>query len=50
MQAFAKDLSRFSVSKATVQFPHGKPLPKSLIRKMVKFRVKEHEAGTIVWN
>lgn len=38
---FAKDLTAYSTSKGCVRFPYGKPLPKSLITKMVRFRVKE---------
>jgi len=38
---FAKELERYSTSKGCVRFPYDKPLPKALITKMVKFRVKE---------
>lgn len=38
---FAKELTPYSTSKGCVRFPYDKPLPKSLITKMVKFRVKE---------
>lgn len=39
--AFKKDLSHYKISKGTIQFPFDKPLPLPLIRKIVKFRVKE---------
>ncbi len=39
--AFAKELSVYKGAKGSVQFPLDKPLPLSLIAKMVKFRVKE---------
>ena len=42
--AFKKELSKYKTSKGTVQFPNDKPLPLSLISKMVKFRAKENEA------
>jgi uncharacterized protein YdhG (YjbR/CyaY superfamily) len=42
MEAFKKELSLYRRSKGSVQFPLGKPLPLSLIRRIVKFRVKEN--------
>ena len=42
IKAFRKDLSSFTVSKGTVQFPLDKPLPKGLVTKIVKFKVKEN--------
>lgn len=42
IKAFKKDLSPFNVSKGTVQFPLDKPLPKGLVTKIVKFKVKEN--------
>jgi uncharacterized protein YdhG (YjbR/CyaY superfamily) len=42
--AFKKELNKYKPSKGTVQFPIDKPLPLSLISKMVRFRVKENEA------
>jgi uncharacterized protein YdhG (YjbR/CyaY superfamily) len=39
--AFAKDLSKFSTAKGSIQFPLAKPLPLSLVRKITAFRVKE---------
>ncbi len=38
---FAKELSKYSTSKGCVRFPYNEPLPKTLIIRMVKFRVKE---------
>ena len=40
--AFKKELSGFKSAKGSVQFPHDKPLPLVLIRKIVKFRVREN--------
>lgn len=40
---FKTELARYECSKGTVRFPIGKPMPLSLIRKIVKFRVKENE-------
>lgn len=41
IQAFKKDLVKYKTAKSTVQFPLDKPLPISLIRKIIKFRLKE---------
>ena len=43
-EAFGKELSRYKRAKGSIQFPLGEPLPLSLIRKIVKFRVKENLA------
>ena len=40
---YAKELKRYMTSQATVRFPIGHPLPVTLIRKLVKARVKENE-------
>jgi uncharacterized protein YdhG (YjbR/CyaY superfamily) len=44
IEAFKKELSPFKQSKGTVQFPLDKPIPFDLVKKIVKFRVKENEA------
>jgi uncharacterized protein YdhG (YjbR/CyaY superfamily) len=41
-QAFKTGLSVYKTGKGSVQFPLDKPLPLSLIKKIVKFRVKEN--------
>jgi uncharacterized protein YdhG (YjbR/CyaY superfamily) len=38
---FKKELEKYNTSKAAIQFPIDKPLPLSLIKKIVKFRVEE---------
>jgi len=40
--AFKKELSGYKGAKGSVQFPFDKPLPLSLISRIVKFRVKEN--------
>lgn len=42
IEEFKKELSKFEGSKGTVQFPLDKPLPLSLVAKMVKFRVAQN--------
>jgi len=49
IKAFKKDLAKYKTAAGSIQFPHDKPLPLSLITKIVKFRVKESKEGTIKW-
>ncbi|MBX2947549.1 MAG: DUF1801 domain-containing protein [Cyclobacteriaceae bacterium] len=42
LKAFEKEISNYTHSKGAVQFPLDKPLPKSLISRIVKHRVKEN--------
>jgi len=46
VSAFKKDLTKYHVAKGTIQFPLDKPLPLSLIKKIVAFRVKENTSRT----
>lgn len=39
--AFKKDLTKYNTSKGTIRLPLDKPLPLALIKKIVKFRIKE---------
>lgn len=41
IQAFKNELSSYDTSKGTVRLPIGKPVPFALVKKIVKFRVKE---------
>jgi uncharacterized protein YdhG (YjbR/CyaY superfamily) len=43
---FQKELKTYKTSKGTVQFQHDEPLPLSLVKKIVIFRVKENLART----
>ena len=49
IRAFRKDLAGCKVSSATIQFPLDKPLPKTLIRRVTKFRVKESREHDAKW-
>jgi uncharacterized protein YdhG (YjbR/CyaY superfamily) len=42
--AFADELASFRVSKGTIHFTPDEPLPKSLVRKIVKAKMKEIDA------
>ena len=44
IEAFKKELSSFKTRTGTIQFPLDKPIPFDLVRKIVKFRVKENES------
>lgn len=43
LATFKKELANYKVSKSAIQFPHDKPLPTELIKKMVQFRLKENK-------
>lgn len=43
VKAFKKELEGYEVSGTTIHFQPGKPLPSSLVRKLVKARMKENE-------
>lgn len=49
VRAFKKDLTGFKTSSATIQFPLGQPLPRALITRITKFRVKEARARDAKW-
>lgn len=47
IEAFKKELSKYAQGKGSVQFPLDQPLPIQLIRKIVKFRLKENLNKTV---
>ncbi len=49
IKAFAKELAKFKTASGSIQLPLDRPLPLPLIRKIVKFRVKESNEGVIKW-
>jgi len=44
MRTYAKELESYATSKGTIRMPIGKPLPASLIKKMVKTKTHEIES------
>ncbi len=49
MRAFAAQLKKYKTGKGSVQFSYDKPLPKVLILKMAKLRVKESKEKDVRW-
>ncbi len=43
IEKFAKELRAYKTSRGTIQFPSDKPLPDSLVKKIVRQRVKENK-------
>ena len=41
IEKFAHELSEYKTSKGAIQFPLSEPIPKALVTKMVRFRMKE---------
>ena len=46
IEAFRRELSPYEVSKGSVKFPLGKPIPLDLISRIVEFRVRENTEKT----
>ncbi|HEU5164863.1 MAG TPA: DUF1801 domain-containing protein [Chitinophagaceae bacterium] len=49
IKAFGKELTKYKTAEGSIQFPHDKALPLTLIKKIVRFRVKESKEGAIKW-
>jgi uncharacterized protein YdhG (YjbR/CyaY superfamily) len=42
IDAFADELEGYKTSKGAIQFPLDRPIPKTLVKNIVKFRIKEN--------
>lgn len=48
-EAFDAELTGFATGKGTVKLPYGEPAPVDLLRRMIAFRVREHEDHGVRW-
>jgi uncharacterized protein YdhG (YjbR/CyaY superfamily) len=49
VKAFAKRLTGYKIAAGSIQFPHDRPLPLALIRKITAFRVRESLEQDAKW-
>jgi uncharacterized protein YdhG (YjbR/CyaY superfamily) len=47
LEQFKDELKGYKTGRDTIQFPYDKPLPKALIQKIAKYRVKEVREGSL---
>lgn len=47
LQKFGKEVEKYKTSKGTLQFTVDKPIPNSLVKKIVKERMKQNEANAL---
>lgn len=43
VEAFKKELAAYKGGKGTMQFPHEKPIPMGLVKRVIKFRITANE-------
>ena len=48
-ERFDAQLAGFATGKGTVKIPYGQPVPGDLLRRMIAFRVREHEDDGVLW-
>lgn len=49
IESFRKELADYTTGKGSIQFPHDEPLPKALIAKMARQRLKELRENDARW-
>ena len=49
MEPFKTELEKFKTGKGSIQFLYDRPLPKTLITKIAKFRLKELREKDVKW-
>jgi uncharacterized protein YdhG (YjbR/CyaY superfamily) len=48
-EAFDADLADLDTGKGTVKLPYAADVPEDLLRRMIAFRVDEHERHGVLW-
>lgn len=48
-QAFDDELGGLAVGKSGVKLGYGEPVPDDVLRRMIAFRVREHEDDGVLW-
>ncbi|MGW1529762.1 iron chaperone [Streptomyces sp. NPDC002159] len=48
-EAFEADLCDVETGKGSVKLPYGSPVPTDLLRRMIEYRVREHEDDGVLW-
>jgi uncharacterized protein YdhG (YjbR/CyaY superfamily) len=48
-EAFDADLTDFDTGKGTVKLRYGQRVPVDLLRRMIAFRLREHENDGVLW-
>lgn len=49
LAAFDAELAPWETGKGSVKLPYGGPVPDDLLRRMMWFRVREHEDDGVLW-
>lgn len=48
-EAFNADLTGFATGKGSVKLPYDQTVPDDLLRRMIAFRIREHEDDGVPW-
>jgi len=48
-EAFQDELTGWATGKGTIQLPYDQAVPSDLLRRMIAFRVREHEEDGVLW-
>lgn len=48
-QAFDADLAGFTTGKGSIKLPYGEQVPGEVLRRMITYRVREHEDDGVLW-
>jgi uncharacterized protein YdhG (YjbR/CyaY superfamily) len=49
LESFRKELAEYTTGKGSIQFPHDAPLPKTLIAKIAKRRIRDLRENDAKW-